>query len=152
MKQSKKKTPIVFYIGMALLCLTMISIHFSAGMYARYVTTDHAQDEARVAKFDVKQSGTMTQSLHKTMRPGDSFTKEIEITNDGEAYVSCVVRVETTGNLPLDYSWTEQTVSLAPGDTETLSLTIEWSGTNHNYLYSQELDELSIVVDCTQID
>ena len=36
-----------------LLCLVMISSHFTSGLYARYTASSEAHDEARVASFVV---------------------------------------------------------------------------------------------------
>ena len=53
MKKSNRKTPAVFTLGLVLLCLVMFSQYMTGGLYARYISTATASDEARVAKFDV---------------------------------------------------------------------------------------------------
>ena len=40
-----------------LLCLTMFSIYVASNLFARYQTTASAEDDARVAKFDVDVTG-----------------------------------------------------------------------------------------------
>ena len=53
MQKMTKKTPLVFHIGIALLCLVLFSAHLTSGLYARYTSEASSQDSARVAKFDV---------------------------------------------------------------------------------------------------
>ena len=53
MKQSNKKTPFVFKLGIVLLCALLFSFHLTGGLYARYTTSAGGSDGARVAKFDV---------------------------------------------------------------------------------------------------
>ena len=57
MTKLNMKTPVVFYVGLVLLCMFMFSLYLSGGMYARYATTDSGGDGARVAKFDVASKG-----------------------------------------------------------------------------------------------
>ena len=59
MQKMTKKTPLVFYIGIALLCLVLFSTHLTTGLYARYTSEASSQDSARVAKFDVTNSVDM---------------------------------------------------------------------------------------------
>ena len=49
----KAKLNIPMCTALVLLLLTMISIHLTSGLYARYVATATGEDSARVAKFDV---------------------------------------------------------------------------------------------------
>lgn len=56
MQKMTKKTPLVFHIGIALLCLVLFSAHLTSGLYARYTSEASSQDSARVAKFDVTNS------------------------------------------------------------------------------------------------
>lgn len=54
----KQKLNIPMCAALVLLMLTMISIHLTSGLYARYTSTATATDSARVAKFDVE--GTLS--------------------------------------------------------------------------------------------
>lgn len=49
----KAKVNIPICAALVLLFLTMVSIHMTSGLYARYTSTSTASDSARVAKFDV---------------------------------------------------------------------------------------------------
>ena len=57
MKQLNQKTPWVFRLGVALLCVMLMTTHFTGNLYARYSTTATGSDSARVAKF---AGGTVT--------------------------------------------------------------------------------------------
>ena len=57
MTKSNSKTPLVFRIGLALLCAMILSTHLMGNLYARYSTTAVGSDRARVAKF---AGGTVT--------------------------------------------------------------------------------------------
>lgn len=52
----KTKVNIPMCAALVLLFLTMISIHLTSGLYARYTTAASGSDSARVAKFDVESS------------------------------------------------------------------------------------------------
>ena len=52
----KAKVNIPMCAALVLLLLTMISIHITSGLYARYTTTASGSASARVAKFDVNAS------------------------------------------------------------------------------------------------
>ena len=56
----KQKVNIPMCAALVLLLLTMISIHMTSGLYARYTSTATATDSARVAKFDVEAAVTAT--------------------------------------------------------------------------------------------
>ena len=49
---NKANTPLVFRIGVILLCAVFYSVHLMGGLYARYSTTMMGSDAARVAKID----------------------------------------------------------------------------------------------------
>ncbi len=60
MKKTKLNIPIC--AALVLLFLTMVSIHMTSGLYARYTATSTASDSARVAKFSIEgtKDGTVT--------------------------------------------------------------------------------------------
>ena len=49
---NKEKTPIVFRVGVVLLCAMLITTSMMGGLYARYTTTVTGSATARVAKID----------------------------------------------------------------------------------------------------
>ena len=113
MSKSNKKTPIVFYVGIVLACLTLISVYMTSGLYARYTTRATSSDSARVAKFRVTDTLTVTDSkgdevnsftmIEDSLIPGESTTYAFEVQNDSEVAVRFSVRGEASiNNLPLD--------------------------------------------------
>ncbi len=63
MKKSNIKTPVIFYIALCVLCVTLISFSFTGGLYAKYSTTSSASDSARVAKYNVTVSDLTANEL-----------------------------------------------------------------------------------------
>ena len=63
MKKNKMKAPIIFYVAVLVICLTMISTSLSGGFFAKYVTQVQDTDEARVARYDVTVSDLTPDSL-----------------------------------------------------------------------------------------
>ena len=55
MRKSNRKTPLVFRIGLALVCALLVSTYMMSGMYARYCTTASGDDSARIAKFSISE-------------------------------------------------------------------------------------------------
>ncbi len=62
MKKLNKRTPVVFHVGLVLLCLVLFSTYLTGGLYARYTTTASGGDSARVAKFHITSGGNWTGS------------------------------------------------------------------------------------------
>jgi len=56
MGKKKAKLNIPLCAAAVLLCLTLVSIHLTSGLYARYTASATGSDSARVAKFDVAVS------------------------------------------------------------------------------------------------
>ena len=95
MKQTKelnKKQPILFYIGMFLLCLVLITSHMTCGLFARYTTTANGSDSARVAKFGCNvyytQKDYQNISLNVSTSAIYTFVDEFRVTNGGEVSFS----------------------------------------------------------------
>ena len=59
MKVRRKRAKVNLPICLAgiLLCLTLLSVRLAFGIFARYSTTASAEDDARVARFDVDITG-----------------------------------------------------------------------------------------------
>ena len=70
--------------ALVLLCLTMISIHLTSGLFARYTSTATGSDGARVAKWDVKGSSDSTALTIQNIPDNDSGTYSFTVTNDSE--------------------------------------------------------------------
>ena len=79
----KAKLNIPMCAALILLLLTMISVHMTSGLYARYISTGTATDTARVAAFDVSSS----------LAKGEDGVYELTVTNNSEVTVTYHVDV-----------------------------------------------------------
>lgn len=102
----KAKLNIPMCAALILLMLTMISIHLTSGLYARYTATATASDSARVAKFDVE--GTLTAT---------ATNGEYTLTVDNKSEVAVKYKVIVTFGEAL------------PG-TDTLAITLSGAGSS----------------------
>ena len=109
---SKQKTPFIFYLGLTLLLMVMLTTHMSTGLLARYMSFSEGGDSARAASFAIEVGETLTQSFELSLKPGESQTKKISITCKSEVAVNYTVKAETVGNLPLTLSWEEGRVEI----------------------------------------
>lgn len=143
MTQSNSKTPLVFRIGLALLCAMILSTHLMGNLYARYSTTAVGSDSARVAKFDV----TATWVKDDSSDTSDAY--KLTVTNNSEVAVTYdVVATADGSDLPAGVSITKITnQTLAPNATETHTIQIieEYEAVHEELL-------IDIVVKVEQVD
>lgn len=147
----------ILRIACVLLCLTIISVHLTSGMMARYSTTVSGSDSARVAKFDVsyilKEKDETAENLYLLCEPGMTINYEIVLKNDSEVTVDCTVTVKKlSDNTPITFSLGQSTVQLAPGASQTFNLTITWDRDMNDASYAFELDAIRVIVDAVQVD
>ena len=163
MKKSNNNMPIVFYVGLLLVCLTFFSVHMSSGLYARYVTTVSGSDTARVAKFEIEENLTLTNSkgetskqfvVGDTLRPGQSTKYTYTVKNSSEVTVKFIISGESRfKELPL--LLTTQELVLKPGETKDITFEVAWDTSNDAYLnesYGDKIDIISITVRIEQVD
>ena len=144
-------------LAMILLCLTLISTHLTAGLYARYTTTDTGEDSARVAKFEITETGIFVNTLVAEILPGDSEKRTIEVVNKSEVAVNCTVTLKNVyNNLPIKLliNGAENTCSipLAPGATGTYNVKFDWPTTGNNLPYIGKVDLIEVQILAEQID
>ena len=169
----KAKLNIPMCAALVLLLLTMISVHLTSGLYARYTTTATGSDSARVAKFDVVTALTQAK---------DGEGKDIEgqftlmVTNNSEVAVKYQVAVTLHDHLDVTIEGAERgtpTVAdnkktipfsnerwtLAPGamfQTHTLRFEVsDWSGITSEEKYDAEETvtfQFDVAVTAEQID
>ncbi|MBQ8441053.1 MAG: hypothetical protein IJX19_10350 [Clostridia bacterium] len=153
MRQQNKKTPLVFRVGVVLLCMILFSFHMMGGLYARYSTLDQDSDGARVAAFAFTENlSQQTQDLSISLSPGELVEQAITVRNEGEVTLRCVVSVKNlTGNLPiLDQTLASQNIEC--GDELTFDWDIEWPRDDNSVEYMGKTDVLRIVVTVEQVD
>lgn len=153
MKQSNKKTPVVFYLSFVLLCAVLITTHMMSGLYARYTAQAGGGDEARVATFSFEDNlSAQAQVLPTTFSPGESLPITIKIKNTGEVTLRYVVKIENlTKNLPIEEQTINSSEVACNGESE-FSWNIEWPKSKNSVEYMGKMDVLRIVVTVEQVD
>ena len=120
----KAKLNIPMCAALVLLFLTMLSIHLTSGLYARYTATSTASDSARVAKFDVKGTGSGDLTVTSANTEAGIYTLTIE--NDSEVAVEYDIGV--TFNEAIDSSMLVVTLNDASGTLSADRKTIVFAG------------------------
>lgn len=107
----KRKTTVNIPICIAgiLLCLTLLSIHFMSGLYARYTTSSSGQDSARVIKF------------------GDITLSEIGDFSNFEGQAFLAPGVDLKKKVTVDFSGSESSVYVFI----EVSLSSHWNYSDH---------------------
>ena len=87
-------------IAFLLLCLVIISVYMMGGLLAKYTANGSGEDSARVAKFDVKVTGTATDKEIVAVDVADANanpgTYQITVKNDSEVAVRYTISVTIT--------------------------------------------------------
>lgn len=156
MRQQNIKAPIAFRLGLILLCLLLVTVYMMSGIYARYSSTATASSSARVAKFEfgdnLSDQVTTLQTNAAELHPGWTQKVSIQITNTGEVTLTCTVKIENlTNNLPIGAP-SPQPVTVAAGNTETVTVNLGWSANDNSVEYVGKTDVLRISVSVEQAD
>lgn len=136
MKQSNKKTPVVFYLSFVLLCAVLITTHMMSGLYARYSTTVAGSATTRVAQISYKFEPSLTNGeLVVSSHPLDTneipptcsvvaFEETFILINDGEVAYDYVLSLTLTHNNHdlSDYSLTSISNSAWVASTKTTTV------------------------------
>ena len=159
MKQQGYRSPILFFIGVGMLVLTLFTTSLTGGLYARYASGNADDDSARVSKFVIDESFSEISTyipieLELQTDPDLPIffaTYAVQITNQSEVSVHSVLTPENmTGNLPLEFSVTE--IDLAPGETDTVSITVSWRDGETSATYAGKTDLLRLTLLTQQVD
>lgn len=95
-KPSKVNIPMC--IACVLLCLTLFSIHLTAGLYARYTASSESTDTARVAKFSIGRS--LSEDVTVECDTGDETGEyTVTVNNQSEVAVTYEIAVLFTEEL-----------------------------------------------------
>ena len=76
------KVNIPMCIATLLFCLTLISVHFTSGLYAKYSVSDSGSDSARVISFGdltLSESGDFYENNSLMIIPGVNLTKKATV-------------------------------------------------------------------------
>ena len=156
--RTHSKLNIPFCAGLVLLCLTLFSMHLTSGLYARYVTSDSAEDSARVIKFG---NLTLTENSEwndeqEILVPGKDITKRViiessknlsgkPVTSEVDTYVFVIVGV--AGDIEgakWTYTETETNITFKYGDYLVWEVANGWKSLGYDkvhkkYVYYIEL-------------
>lgn len=158
-----------------LLCATLFSIHFTSNLYARYITTDIDDNNARVAKFEITYKGTVFENnITADIKPDENENVTLIIENKSEVAVEYTLEVtNVTKNLPLKFKLepkgsapefdlknepsedikTTKARQIAGNHTDEYILKIIWDKNNANNIdFVGMVDHLTVSVTVTQID
>ena len=152
-----KKHNVFFLAFIVIFSLVLLSSQMVMGINARFVSSDNADDEGRVAEFKVEVDVTDTNNIVKTapcvMMPGSEEKLVIVITSSSEVSVKGTISVTTANNLPLTIENGNATFELnAGGDAYTTTVTIIWDSNDNDVKYSGEVDVLQVNVTVEQVD
>lgn len=101
-KHSKSRVNIPLCLAALLLCLTMISMHLTGGLYARYVANGSGNDSARVIRFGdltLTETGDFSVGGTAYFVPGVNLNKTVTVNFNGSesaTYVFVTVDVADT--------------------------------------------------------
>lgn len=152
-KQNKEKPPvnlgnILIRVAAGLFILTMITVYLLGGLFARYVSSDHGSDSARVAAFGnltLTETGDFdgTDSKKGMIIPGVPLTKNATVTFTGSE-MATVVFVEVI--VPENTWTTEDQMTFSYGglawsvDSFWEYLESDTNKGNVRYIYYKTLD------------
>ena len=161
MQQTEKNRSLVLRIAAVLLCLILISLWMLGDMYARYTTDKDGSDGARVAAFNITESGTAAQDIEADVNPGESLDYTVTVTNQSETAIHYEIAVENKyNNLPLvctmlDAEGNEITQGdIAAGDAKAhkYTLKITWPKDQNDASYAGKTDQLVVKLNAVQTD
>ena len=129
----KRKMSFAWIFGLLLAC-NILAVGVTL---AGFVTSTEDGAVSGAASFNVSAGTTNTSTIvFSDMFPGDTQNWNFSITNDSEVAVRIMLKVESTKNLPLNYSVGSTSVSIgkatqiysfAPGATETVNFSLKAS-------------------------
>lgn len=131
-RAEKRKAPcnIPMTLACVLFCLTLISIHFTGGLYARYTTSDTASDSARVATFgrvtltETVDGNPVDAAYQHIVTPGVDINKVVHV-DFTACEVDTYVFVEVTAAAGWTISAPDFTAGTASDGTPVLSWSVD---------------------------
>lgn len=143
-RHHKTKLNIPMCLAAVLLCLTLISIHLTSGLYAKYISSVSGNDSARVIKFGeltLTEEGDFYDGNKLMIIPGVALTKKATVSFSGSESATYVF-IEIT---PSKWSTTDnKTFSLLSNGKTAMQWNIAegWlflKSDNGTYIYYREL-------------
>ena len=143
-RHHKTKMNIPMCLAAILLCLTLISIHLTSGLYAKYISSASGNDSARVIKFGeltLTEEGDFYEGNKLMIIPGVALTKKATVSFSSSESATYVF-VEIT---PSKWSTTDnKTFSLMSNGKTAMQWNVAegWlflKSDNGTYIYYREL-------------
>lgn len=98
MKSKHSLREVVLTSAAILLCLTLISSYLTAEMFARFAASDSGSDSARVATFNVSETGTLVGYFAAELIPGVPCVRDIVVKNNSEVAISYTITIRNESN------------------------------------------------------
>lgn len=95
MKENRKPN-IFLRVALVLLCLVLLSTHFTAGLYARFTTRTSGKDSGRIAAFSVKAENLVLSDepiVFDDAADAPVVSGSFRVSNPGETAVSYTVKI-----------------------------------------------------------
>lgn len=157
----KMRVNIPMCLAGVLFCLTLISIHLTSGLYAKYTTKDASEDAARVAEFDVTEECLLLEKdIIFGIRPG-GCTYEIKVNNKSEVAIDYRISVvNTSKTMPLKFQIDDGAAGedhaqasnhLSVNHSDMYSVKILWN-VDGALEYMGMVDLIRISVEAVQVD
>lgn len=160
----------ILRLAAILLILVMFSTCIVTGRLAKYVTTASGGDSARVAKFELTESGVQKNAFYVPIKPGVVTVHTITVQNNSEVAMRYSVQMvnETNNIYGLKFNLTGKksggiltgnfdadsnifTDDLAP-DSDEVTVEIQTTWDNTDPQYAEMVDYVNIVITAEQID
>ena len=161
----KKKTNNKDIITTIVILLCVFILSALSPSIAKYFTEQSNNPNAQLAEFIEIDKDEVVSAIDLNdivIDPSsETVNRKFKVHNNGETAIKCKFVITTTGNLPLIYSWSvvDQAGSSTSLEFEKImqvneqliyNLSIVWDSTNKSYVYSTELDYISITLYCEQ--
>ena len=118
MVRSGQKEKWIIYTLAVLLCLVLASSWLLCNIYARYSSEASGSDSARVAKFEVTETGTLRSQIQDEFYPGFTKTYAVSVTNKSEVTIEYVMNVKNKyKNLPLQFQMLDKNGNAITSDS-----------------------------------
>lgn len=150
-----------------LFAFVLITSSLLVNLYAKYHTSNTATDQARVAIFDIDLNvkdgigNVISESINYNFTPGSSVKLNVNFDgSNNEVMVKYTINVSTYGNLPLTIKagssdlLTDPVVGeIAPhSSASTQEIVIDWDEIHNSYLFSGEIDLITVTIIIEQVD
>ena len=150
-----KKHNVFFLSFIVIFSLVLLSSQMVIGINARFVSSDQANDEGRVAKLDVEIDVTDLSDITLTsplkIMPGETETIIVDVKSNSEIMLEGEITVSTLGNLPLTilidnnkFKFDENTNSFKA------TVAVIWDEKDNDVKYCGEIDVLQVNVSIVQ--